>query len=367
MAFYKGGETMIIRRKLDTLFEQAGRLNHKRILFVSCLITACLLLTAFGLYTQRSIQLKVQLNGIEQEVTTQAKTVEQLFEELEVNYSFRDDIVPELHSELEPDMIVQWNKAHQVTFDFYGEPKEVWSTAHTVEGFLAERGISLGKADVVTPELSTEVKDSNKIEVTHIRYETVKEEFIVDHQTIRKEDSSMLQGQEKIVVEGNDGKGVHLFHVTYTNGVETKRKLVATEVIEEKRNKVVAAGTKASVSRGSYVFAPGKVLENVILTAYAAGPDHTGKSPGDPQYGMTRSGTQVKEGRTIAVDPNVIPLGTWVYIEGIGLRRAEDTGGAVKGKKIDVYYDSDATAKSFGLKRGYTVYVIGKKKPASSE
>jgi 3D (Asp-Asp-Asp) domain-containing protein len=73
----------------------------------------------------------------------------------------------------------------------------------------------------------------------------------------------------------------------------------------------------------------------------------------------------VKEGRTIAVDKNVIPIGWWVYIEGIGFRRAEDTGGAVKGNKIDVYYESSDYANKFGLKRGYTVYVIGPKKPSS--
>jgi len=64
-----------------------------------------------------------------------------------------------------------------------------------------------------------------------------------------------------------------------------------------------------------------------IATAYTAGPESTGKYPGHPAYGITKSGQPVVEGRTIAVDPTVIPLGTWVYIEHIGLRRAEDTGG----------------------------------------
>jgi 3D (Asp-Asp-Asp) domain-containing protein len=74
----------------------------------------------------------------------------------------------------------------------------------------------------------------------------------------------------------------------------------------------------------------------------------------------------VTEGRTIAVDPKVIPIGWWVYIEGIGLRRAEDIGSGVKGNKIDVYFDNLDYAKRFGLKRGYKVYIIGKDKPASS-
>jgi 3D (Asp-Asp-Asp) domain-containing protein len=55
-----------------------------------------------------------------------------------------------------------------------------------------------------------------------------------------------------------------------------------------------------------------------------------------------------------------------VYIEGVGFRRAEDTGSAVKGQKIDVYYDSHDYANRFGLKRGYTVYVIGPKKPTEN-
>jgi 3D (Asp-Asp-Asp) domain-containing protein len=104
-------------------------------------------------------------------------------------------------------------------------------------------------------------------------------------------------------------------------------------------------------------------LNNVTLTAYTAHAASTGKTSEHPQYGITYSGTRATEGRTIAVDPKVIPIGWWVYIEGIGLRRAEDTGSAIKGNKIDIYFESEEYAKKFGLKRGYKVYIIGKDKP----
>ncbi|MNI67667.1 Cell wall-binding protein YocH precursor [compost metagenome] len=93
----------------------------------------------------------------------------------------------------------------------------------------------------------------------------------------------------------------------------------------------------------------------MTLTAYSSEEDGIGT--------RTASGTRVTEGRTIAVDKSVVPLGWWVYIEGVGFRKAEDTGGAIKGNKMDVYYDSLKAAKNFGRKKGRTVYVIGPTKP----
>ena len=66
---------------------------------------------------------------------------------------------------------------------------------------------------------------------------------------------------------------------------------------------------------------------------------YTKDEPGMNGKGITATGTKVQAGRTIAVDPRVIPYGTRVYIEGIGYRVAEDCGGAVKGKHIDLYVD----------------------------
>lgn len=83
----------------------------------------------------------------------------------------------------------------------------------------------------------------------------------------------------------------------------------------------------------------GESLGNFKLTAYCGCRKCNGRWIGYP----TASGTDYVQGRTIAVDKRVIPLGTWVYInipnEGWQKFRAEDTGGAIKRNRIDVYVD----------------------------
>lgn len=100
-----------------------------------------------------------------------------------------------------------------------------------------------------------------------------------------------------------------------------------------------------------------KVLSST-LTAYTSGKESTGKTPSHPAYGITYSGVKAEEGRTVAVDPSIIPLGSTVYIEGIGIRRAEDTGSAIKGSKIDVYMNDLQEAQTFGVKRNVKVFVL---------
>ncbi len=94
------------------------------------------------------------------------------------------------------------------------------------------------------------------------------------------------------------------------------------------------------------------------LTAYTDGYQSTGKVPGDPGYGITSTGQVAQQGLSIAVDPSVIPYGTPVYIPGIGVRIADDTGGAIIGNHIDVFYNNQQTAMDFGLKQGVVVYLL---------
>lgn len=80
----------------------------------------------------------------------------------------------------------------------------------------------------------------------------------------------------------------------------------------------------------------------VTATGYYAGRESTGKSPGHPEYGITYSGVRVRKAlfSTVAADPKVFPLGTILYIPGYGYGVVADTGSAIKGKKLDLYFET---------------------------
>jgi len=76
----------------------------------------------------------------------------------------------------------------------------------------------------------------------------------------------------------------------------------------------------------------------------------TGYSANDPLQGtnnITATGKEIKEGM-IAVDTKIIPLGTRIEIKDIGIFVAEDTGGRIKGNRIDIYFKTKEEAKEFG-------------------
>lgn len=100
-----------------------------------------------------------------------------------------------------------------------------------------------------------------------------------------------------------------------------------------------------------------RTYTDFILTAYTVDLRSTGKMPTAPDYGITASGTKANVRRTVAVDPAVIPLGSILYIDGLGWRVAEDTGGGVRGKHIDVLLGDERTAIQFGVKRHIRIYL----------
>lgn len=100
----------------------------------------------------------------------------------------------------------------------------------------------------------------------------------------------------------------------------------------------------------------------VVATGYYAGIESTGKDSSSPQYGITYSGVKVKRDplgySTIAADLRVFPLGTVLYIPGYGYGVVADIGSAIKGNKIDLYYDSiHDVYKQWGKKK-VDVYIV---------
>lgn len=103
-----------------------------------------------------------------------------------------------------------------------------------------------------------------------------------------------------------------------------------------------------------------RCLGTFTLTAYCGCETCCGRWAGGP----TASGVMPEAGRTIAVDTSVIPMGSKVYIEGLGECVAEDTGSAIKGNRIDIYMDSHKEALGFADGAGSCkadVYIICEK------
>ncbi|WP_017726408.1 3D domain-containing protein [Halalkalibacterium ligniniphilum] len=102
--------------------------------------------------------------------------------------------------------------------------------------------------------------------------------------------------------------------------------------------------------------------QTVHATGYTAGVESTGKNKKHPGYGITYSGVHVRRDvySTIAADPNVYPIGTVLFIPGYGYGVVADTGSAIKGKKIDLYYETvEDVFEQWGRKE-VNVYLIKK-------
>lgn len=89
-------------------------------------------------------------------------------------------------------------------------------------------------------------------------------------------------------------------------------------------------------------------IKRMKATAYDLSVESCGKRPEHPQYGITSSGTKATAGRTIAVDPRVVPLGSRVHISFPqeyshldGVYIAEDTGRLIQGDEIDIFFGED--------------------------
>ena len=124
----------------------------------------------------------------------------------------------------------------------------------------------------------------------------------------------------------------------------SKKSKTKGEAYKGKSAQQVLALRGAPMSRGGFV--RGAMLD-MTATAY------------DESVGQfTRLGTRVCPG-TIAVDPRVIPLGTRLYVEGYGEGLACDTGGAIKGHIIDLWFKTRSQALRWGRRR-VRVYILGR-------
>lgn len=289
-------------------------------------------------------------DGKPKEVWSTANTVDELLKEQDLSVKEHDKITPSKNTKLKADMEVAIDKAFSLKLVVGGEEKQVWSTSTTVADFLKQQGVKLNDLDRVEPELAEKVEAENTVNVIRIEKVTDVVEEPVDFAVITKKDDSLSKGKEKVVKAGKDGLISKKYEVIKENGKEVKRELLSEKVVNKKQDKVVTVGTQTTVAQAS------RGVTNVSSSSgkeiYVSSTAYTASCKGCS--GVTSTGVDLKSNpgaKIIAVDPSVIPMGSKVYVEGYGYAVAADKGGAIKGNRIDVFFSSKDDAYRWGVKK----------------
>jgi resuscitation-promoting factor RpfB len=375
----------------------------KRHVFV--IIALSCLFMIFPTYHMTKATVILDVDGKKKEIKTHSNTIREVLDEQNIRLRKEDKVTPSLKTEIHDNMIIELDLARKVTLSMDGKEKEVWTTAETVDGLIREQGITLHPYDQIMPEGDTLVKNGLKVvvakaipvrlndggtkkevwttsatvadflgeqrivllpndrvepapetpltknmEISIIRVEKATDvvEETTAFATIYQKDSSLQAGTKEVIQEGEKGLIKNYFEVKRENGKDVSRRLVKKEVVKEPRNRIIAIGTRKytkPVSRGSRKSVSRNSGKQYIVTATAYTANCDGCS------GITATGYNLKDhpdAKIIAVDPNIIPLGSKVWVEGYGYAIAADTGSGIKGYEIDIFVPTEEEAIQFG-------------------
>ena len=225
-----------------------------------------------------------------------------------------------------------------ITVTVDGKTAEYKTIRNSVSDMLRGWDVTLDEKDVVSPGMTEDLKDGTNVEIKlyEVFEETVSEETDFDTET--EYTSDLLEGESEITTEGVKGEDKVTYKVTTLGGIEQSRKEIDRETVRKPVTQIVAEGTAVSYNGERY---------SRVIRVVATGYTHTGN--------RTATGTWPHRG-TMAVDRRVIAMGSYGYVPGYGAVHAEDTGGAIKGNRIDLFFNTRGQAVSWG-RRTVDLYI----------
>jgi len=258
-------------------------------------------------------------------------------------------------------------RSQQVTIHNGSERIETVSYGESLEALLNRLGIALTADCSVSPAPDTPTYDGMEVFVDRVL--EVQEVYTVDipYETVICYDPSMAEGQREVLVSGVTGQASRLASVVYVNAAETSRTVLKETVISQPVNEIVSVGTGTNLGQKGVIIGDGFIITETgeVLTYYYSDQYKTTAYTKTDEGcdDITATGTYARVGE-VAVDPRVIPYGTRMFIVSndgeyiYGIATAEDCGGGVKGKHIDLYFDTDWECRQYGV-RPCTVYFLG--------
>lgn len=284
-----------------------------------------------------------------------------------------DKINKPIHAEIEDNDDIVVKRGKQITIKSEAGEQVVNITTANKEDALVEAGYLPNEFAEINTNGET-LADSDTIEVVSLGTQNETTESETAFTTEYVEDDSLPRGETRVVSEGQNGIKAVTSKVTYKNGEEISREVIGEDIVTPVKNRVIAKGTadvKVAVSKSSSAAKSvsastgGSSINGMqytkkitmTATAYTTSPSENGG------YSVSAMGNPLRHG-IVAIDPSIVPLGSKVYVEAAdgswsyGVASAEDTGGAIKGNRIDLCFEmSPSKASNFG-RQSCNVYIL---------
>lgn len=315
------------------------------------LVTAMVVLLTGSFYYRSNVY--ITDNGITKEARTNEITALAILREQGYSIGEFDDVK---FTADDKNSYITINRAFDVYVTADGKTSTIPVTGATVEEVLNKAGVDLGEYDTVSADKSDRVYEGMEITVTRISYAERTETAVIPFETEYVDNSNLQLGYEQVLNEGREGESVITYKDMYADGILVESELISEEVTAEAIAQIVERGTACAVPYA-------KMSDPTALTLVDGIPeDYTRIVSGKATaYSSSRPNPKTASGRpavvgTVAVNPNVIPYGSELYIVSqdrktvYGYAIAADTGlGMMEGTvAVDVFCASYADSCKWG-------------------
>lgn len=292
----------------------------------------------------------VVINGKETKILTFKKTLVKALVANNITIGAKDKIDASLDSKIYKNEVINVKRAVNVKVTVDGKELAILSSEDSIASMLKAEGVTVRDHDKLSIDKAASLTDGMKLEIIRVDTKVLTDTSTISYGTVVKPDNSLSNTQKRVIRDGKEGEKTTSSSVTYENGKEVARKVLYEVVSKQPVDKIVVLGTYPTmpVSRGGDPIPFTKVVK-MRATAYST----TGY--------LTATGRKAVRNpdgySTIAVDPSVIPYGTKLFVQGYGFAIAADTGSAIIGNTIDVFFNTYNEALHWAVKY-VNVYII---------
>lgn len=286
--------------------------------------------------------------------------------------SKNDSVSFSRETRLEPDMEIKIARFYTVNLNLKGDKTSKEVPEGTVENALEYLDIKLDKDDVVSVDLDEAVTENMDISIDSVTYKDVTTAESIAYNTVYQDSNDMYIGETSTVREGVNGERTIVTREKYINGKLDSSSQVSNEITKQPVDEIIAQGTMEYVSQVYTNSGSISVNEsaNVLTDVNGNQVNYTRVLTGSgtayyaPAGALTATGRLARYG-VVAVDPDIIPYGSIMYIVSndgqvvYGYAVAGDTGGALWAGTaiVDLYYNTYDECCQFG-RRDVTIYVL---------